>query len=774
MRVTIKLKLAIAFTLVIALTMVCGAVGYSRLAALNETIDQIANGTAKRSLEAADIKIALLQTQRAEKNLLLAQSAEDAEHQAAEELKWRGAAHNLLQLTMAAATEEGKRKLAQLSALMDVKSNLQDQTMSDAKLRSAEQAKQLADQDGATTLNHAFVALDGLSHQVEQGNAAGAPAALLGLERLRFAMQKLWGDTKSAILAADPAELARLTEPLPGQAAALRRQAAAALMPVEQAGTAAAVGPFSEALERWLQVQDRIVGIDRAGGTLRAVDRSLHAGRDASNNALAAADDYIAFVQDRMKQSQADATAAYQEARTMLLSVAALALLVGIVAASWIAISVSRGLGRAIHLANAVGIGDLSQTVNVTTRDEVRDMVEALNRMTENLRRTAHLADTIAEGNLSVDAKPLSDKDTLGLSLQQMVANLRITAQLADAIADGDLSVQAKPLSDKDMLGLSLQRMLEKLRTVVTEASQASDNVSSGSQQLSSTADDLSQGATEQAASAEQASASMEQMAANIKQNADNAAQTEKIARQSSVDAQASGTAVTRAVSAMQTIAEKITIVQEIARQTDLLALNAAVEAARAGEHGRGFAVVASEVRKLAERSQTAAAEISTMSSQTVKAAQEAGEMLERLVPDIKRTAELVAEISASCREQDIGGEQINQAIQQLDKVTQRNASASEEMSATAEELAAQSAQLQSNIAYFRLEAGTKPRLRAPAATPVQAPRREVRPAAKPEPAARRPATVVARKAHGTAPAGHVLDLTDGGPDERDREFERF
>ncbi|MDL2404034.1 methyl-accepting chemotaxis protein, partial [Rhizobium mayense] len=150
------------------------------------------------------------------------------------------------------------------------------------------------------------------------------------------------------------------------------------------------------------------------------------------------------------------------------------------------------------------------------------------------------------------------------------------------------------------------------------------------SQELSASSEQVSQGATEQAASAEEASASMEQMAANIKQNADNAAQTEKIARQSAKDAEASGDAVTRAVSAMRTIAEKIGIVQEIARQTDLLALNAAVEAARAGEHGKGFAVVASEVRKLAERSQSAAAEISSMSSDTVKAAAEAGEMLGR------------------------------------------------------------------------------------------------------------------------------------------------
>ena len=212
----------------------------------------------------------------------------------------------------------------------------------------------------------------------------------------------------------------------------------------------------------------------------------------------------------------------------------------------------------------------------------------------------------------------------------------------------------------------------------------------------------------------------MEEMAANIKQNADNATQTEKIARQSAKDAQASGEAVGRPCSAMQTIAEKITIVQEIARQTDLLALNAAVEAARAGEHGRGFAVVASEVRKLAERSQTAATEIGAVSSETVKAAQQASDMLASLVPDIVKTAELVTEITAACREQDIGADQINQAIQQLDKVTQHNASASEQMSATSEELSAQAEQLRSCIGYFQVGASAVPAPRR--AAPVRAP----------------------------------------------------
>ncbi|NKN39096.1 methyl-accepting chemotaxis protein, partial [Agrobacterium sp. a22-2] len=302
---------------------------------------------------------------------------------------------------------------------------------------------------------------------------------------------------------------------------------------------------------------------------------------------------------------------------------------------------------------------------------------------------------------------------------------------------------------------------------VVADALAAADNVSSGSQELSASSEQLSQGATEQASSAEEASASMEQMAANIKQNADNAAQTEKIARQSSKDAEASGEAVGRAVGAMRTIAEKISIVQEIARQTDLLALNAAVEAARAGEHGKGFAVVASEVRKLAERSQAAAAEISALSGTTVTVATEAGEMLNRLVPDIRKTAELVSEISAACREQDIGASQINEAIQQLDKVTQQNAGASEEMSATSEELAAQAEELQTSISFFKVDRPTSRASGSPQ-------RSAAKPAARPPAASsapRRPATDHSLAAQQSRVKGFALDLSMGGPDSDDAQF---
>ena len=440
---------------------------------------------------------------------------------------------------------------------------------------------------------------------------------------------------------------------------------------------------------------------------------------------------------DGGKAASVEGDKVFAEARTMFIALVVAGLVIGVVAALWISRTVTLGLRKVSTAIEAVAIGDLDQDIKVTTNDEIKDLVDTVDRMT---------------------------------------ANLRATAAMADEIAQGDLTVQPKPLSDKDTLGLSLQSMVERLRGVVADALSAADNVSSGSQELSATSEQMSQGATEQAAAAEQASASMEEMAANIKQNADNAAQTEKISRQSAKDAELSGEAVTRAVDAMRTIADKIGIVQEIARQTDLLALNAAVEAARAGEHGKGFAVVASEVRKLAERSQTAAAEISAVSGGTVKAAQEAGDMLQRLVPDIRKTAELVSEISAACREQDVGANQINEAIQQLDKVTQQNAGASEEMSATSEELAAQAEELQASIAFFRTDSAGGRSGRAPARAPARAStfKSPPKPAARPVAKAAAPAQSFAKSpvhAQQARAQGFALDLTSGGADAEDMDF---
>jgi len=277
---------------------------------------------------------------------------------------------------------------------------------------------------------------------------------------------------------------------------------------------------------------------------------------------------------------------------------------------------------------------------------------------------------------------------------------------LADGLARGDLT-QDIDVYQKDEVGRladALRTMSHRLREIMTGVSESTGNVASGSEELSASSQNLADGASQQAASVEEVSSSMEQMAANISGNAENAVETERIAREAALRAEESGKAVAEAMGAMTDIAEKISVIEEIARQTNLLALNAAIEAARAGEHGKGFAVVAAEVRKLAERSGTAASEISELSSSTVGRAKIATGELDRLVPDIQKTAELVQEIAAASAEQQTGVQQINAAIQQLDQVIQQNASASEEVASTSSTLAEESERLQQAISFFNLE----------------------------------------------------------------------
>ena len=289
-----------------------------------------------------------------------------------------------------------------------------------------------------------------------------------------------------------------------------------------------------------------------------------------------------------------------------------------------------------------------------------------------------------------------------------------ITRPLATAldtlekVAQGDLTtnVEAHSTDEVGQMLQAMKKMVQNLSKTVQDISAAAGNVASGSEEMSSTSTQLAQGASEQAASAEETTSAMEEMQSSIQQNADNARETDKIASKAAEDAKSGGDAVAKTVRAMKEISEKIGIIDEISRKTDLLALNAAVEAARAGEHGKGFAVVASEVRKLAERSQTAAAEISKLTADGVQVADGAGVLLHKLVPDIQKTAELVREIAAASAEQSTGTAQVSKALQQLDQVIQQNAAAAEEMSTGSEGLAEQAESLQTSIAFFKVAGG--------------------------------------------------------------------
>jgi len=289
--------------------------------------------------------------------------------------------------------------------------------------------------------------------------------------------------------------------------------------------------------------------------------------------------------------------------------------------------------------------------------------------------------------------------------MSQLGADPAEVRDLAVSIANGDLSTDLTNVEASKKMGVfaAMMDMQDKLISVVEQIQNNSDQISSAAEQVADTASSLSQATSEQAASVEETSAAIEEMGASISQNSENALTTDKIATESSQGAEEGGQAVDETVNAMMQIAEKISIIEDIAYQTNMLALNAAIEAARAGEHGKGFAVVAAEVRKLAERSQIASSEISELTGDSVKVAEKAGMLLQKMVPDISQTAELVQEISAASEEQSSGVGQINSAMQQLDKVTQQNAAGSEELAATAEEMQAQSENLQQAVAFFRL-----------------------------------------------------------------------
>jgi methyl-accepting chemotaxis protein len=397
-------------------------------------------------------------------------------------------------------------------------------------------------------------------------------------------------------------------------------------------------------------------------------------------------------------------------------------------------------------------------------RKIVQGVNDTLDAVIGPLNVAARYVDLISKGDIPPQISDTynGDFNTIKNNLNVLVVAMNDITAAAEEVANGNLTVSLRERSPQDKLMQALSSMVNGLTQTVSDIRAIAGEVSAASQSISTASVQVSKGASAQAAAAEEASSSMEEMVSNIKQNADNAAQTDKIANKSAKDAQESGKSVLEAVAAMKEIANKISIIEEIARQTNLLALNAAIEAARAGEHGKGFAVVAAEVRKLAERSQKAAGEINQLSTTTLRVSEKSGEMLEKLVPDIQRTAELVQEISAASKEQDTGAEQINKALQQLEKVIQQNASASEEMASTTEELTGQSDQLVSALSFFHTgdEGNGRHGVKAGGRLVQAAPARQ---AARPSAPAARPA----------ARGGVNLRLKDKR-DEMDGEFERY
>jgi methyl-accepting chemotaxis protein len=637
MKLTMKAQLTAGFSILVILMIFMVTMSLNIMSELDQRIDKIVDVSANKMKLGARINQDVIAVSRAEKNIILAQSAEEMnQFEAVIDERREGMDKRLLELSTL-VNNEGKIMLGNFDSSFDEYLKVNQEVIRFSRLNSNNEAKALSATKGRRAYEAAEILMKTLANRndnqevdtnsqvVEQVSNAGSRSLLAA--RIIQDMLAIHRAEKSLILESSQDGMDIYAEAIKKIKVTINNR----LTELTSTATADERGDIDAFIKAWnyfTDINDEVRTLSRENGNTNASRLSNGEGRKLNDEATNLIASIVAMNEKELEQDKISSTESYEKGRNLMLTILVIGVLIGLGTAVWII----RGI------------------------------------------------------------------------MSQLGAEPPVILEIAEKIARGDLEPEQTHTKGK-VVGVlaAMVTMREKLVSVISEVNSSSTALAAASEQISGTAQSLSEGASEQAASVEQTSASIEEMGASINQNSENARVTDGIATESANAAKEGGESVIATVQAMKDIAMKITIIEDIAYQTNMLALNAAIEAARAGEHGKGFAVVAAEVRKLAERSQVAATEISELTGVSVKVAEKAGGLLEKMVPDISRTAELVQEITAASEEQAAGASQITSAMNQLDQVTQQNAAGSEELAATADEMRNQSQSLIEMMSFFRL-----------------------------------------------------------------------
>lgn len=656
---TIRKKLIMAFSVLIVLMIVIFVISFLRFREMNVRMTEITNVTSHKVLLIGQIKHDITAISRDQKNMIATVDDEKMAEIARTIEKQIKSINDNMDKLESISDGETLTLVKSLNDILEDYFNVHQNVQRIAMQNTEIKAEEIADNESRTAFQKAMNTLNQI------GGETTSRDAVKSILELKQAVSEVNSIERDLIIAKSEDDLNKHI----GQAVDAEAIIEENVNILEKTLSGNAKSLFDKFQTQYasyytFHLQVRNLAYTNSGG--KAEEISVNQGEAIDGQA----DEVIGRIYDiinaQLAKDRTDTEEMYDSVVSTMIIVILLAILMGILVATWLLKDVMSSLGLATGAIQKIAAGDFSADVKSDKKDEIGAMLRELQFMIEKLRSSVDVAKLVSKGDLSMDFDAMKNKGgDLDQALEEMVNNLR---EIASTIYNG------------------------------------AENVSSASQQVASASLQMSQGAQEQASASEEVSSSMEQMVANIQQNTDNSRETEKIANKAAKDIQVSSNAVSDTVDAIKTIAERIAIIEEIASKTDLLALNAAVEAARAGEHGKGFAVVAAEVRKLAERSQKAASEITEISSKTVKSAEESKGLLTSTLPDINKTAELVQEIAAASIEQNSGADQVNGAIQQLSKVTQGNAAAAEQMSSNAEELNGQADELKAAVSYFKLD----------------------------------------------------------------------